>query len=120
MSALTGSALSNTTSILGGILNNGMSPAFSSAGNMVGQAGNVLAGALSKILGDGSASSLVGVTSNVVQGALGQMQNATNAIRQTGVMAKSLNAASSGIAQGLGMVGQVASSVINATASTDG
>ena len=75
---------------------------FPASGNTIGQAGNVIGGALSKITG--GAVGLVQVT-----GALRQMTQAKGDVGNTSVMATALNSAAAGIASSTGIVGDVAS-----------
>ena len=74
---------------------------------MVGNAGNVIGSALSKIT-DGA------ITPTQVTGALRQMTYAKGEVGNTSIMANALNAAATGIASSTGVVGDIARSVFNA------
>ena len=80
---------------------------FPASGNTIGQAGNVIGGALSRLT-DGA----VGPVQ--VTGALRQMTQAKGDVGNTSVMATALNSAAAGIASSTGIVGDVARSVFNA------
>lgn len=83
-----------------------LSAAFPSSGNIIGNAGNVIGGALSKVTGG-----TVGPVQ--VTGALRQMAYAKSDVGSTSTMATALNAAAAGIYSSTGVVGDVARSVFN-------
>ena len=103
--ALSGSNQNST--LVGGVFNKCLSAAFPSCGNIVGQAGNLIGGALSKVTGG-----VVGPSQ--VTGALRQMTYAKSNVGSTSTMATALNAAAAGIYSSTGIVGDVARSVLNA------
>lgn len=107
-------AISPATTLLGGVLDKGMKPAFSVVGNTVAKAGNMLGGVMS-IGGDLASTSL-----NKISGKINQSIQATNQVRNSGVLTSSLNSASRGIASTIGVAGNLASSVISASTSIAG
>jgi hypothetical protein len=94
-------AASKTSTLLGGVLNKGMAAASSAMAGMVGMAGNVIGGLMS------SSSSKGDSTPDTVK----QMSSATNAVRNAGVMASSLNSAASTVMGGIEVANKVAASV---------
>jgi hypothetical protein len=103
--AISGSNGNSTT--VGGIFDKALSVVFPASGNTIGQAGNVIGGALSRLT-DGA----VGPVQ--VTGALRQMTQAKGDVGNTSIMATALNSAAAGIASSTGVVGDVARSVFNA------
>lgn len=128
------SKTTNSTTTLGGVLDKSLSTAFSLVGNTVGQAGNVMGGALqgiskvadqafTKTVGKAKQSSqpqTEGVATSIVKGALNQVQAATDKVRKSGVMTESLNAAKKTIAGGIDLVGDVTDSVVKAASGLTG
>ena len=107
--AAIGSASKTTspaTTLLGGVLDNGMKTAFSAIGNGVGKAGNMLGGAMS-FMGDAASKPV-----NQISGAINQSVQATNQVRNSGMVTGALNSASRGIASTIGSVGNMATSVV--------
>ena len=74
---------------MGGVFDKCLSAAFPSSGNIIGNAGNVIGGALSKVTGG-----TVGPVQ--VTGALRQMAYAKSDVGSTSTMATALNAAAAG------------------------
>ena len=103
--AISGSNGNSTT--IGGVFDKALSCAFPGCGNTIGNAGNLIGGALSKMTGGA-----VGPVQ--VTGAMRQMVYAKGEVGNTSVMATALNAAATGIASSTGVVGDVARSVFNA------
>ena len=107
-------SISPTTTLLGGVLDKGMKPAFSVVGNTVAKAGNMLGGVMS-MGGDLASTSL-----NKISGKINQSIQATNQVRNSGVLTSALNSASRGIASTIGVAGNLASSVMDASTSIAG
>ena len=107
-------AISPATTLLGGVLDKGMKPAFSVVGNTVAKAGNMLGGVMS-MGGDLASTSL-----NKISGKINQSIQATNQVRNSGVLTSALNSASRGIASTIGVAGNLASSVMDASTSIAG
>lgn len=103
--AISGSNGNSTT--VGGVFDKALSCAFPGCGNTIGNAGNLIGGALSKMTGGA-----VGPVQ--VTGAMRQMVYAKGEVGNTSMMATALNAAATGIASSTGVVGDVARSVFNA------
>lgn len=92
---------------MGGIFDKALSCAFPCSGNMIGNAGNLIGGALSKMTG--GAIGPVQVT-----GAMRQMVYAKGDVGNNSIMGTALSAAATGISSSTGVVGDVARSVFNA------
>ena len=107
-------SISPATTLLGGVLDKGMKPAFSVVGNTVAKAGNMLGGVMS-MGGDLASTSL-----NKISGKINQSIQATNQVRNSGVLTSALNSASRGIASTIGVAGNLASSVMDASTSIAG
>ena len=103
--AISGS--NGNSTLVGGVFDKALSCAFPGCGNTIGNVGNLIGGALSKMT-DGA----IGPVQ--VTGAMRQMVYAKGEIGNTSVMATALNAAATGIASSTGVVGDVARSVFNA------
>ena len=105
---------SPVTTLLGGVLDKGMKTAFPAVGNAVAKAGNMIGGVMS-MNGDLESTSL-----NKISGKINQSIQATNQVRNNGILASSLNTASRGIANTIGVAGNLSSNVISASTSIDG
>lgn len=102
-------AVSKTTSILGGVLNNGLTAAFSTIGNVQAKAGNIL-GSIMKVG--------VGNSTQTTTGGVGQQIQQMNQIRQTNALTQQLGYAASGIQMGLRTVANVESKLLGVATET--
>lgn len=103
--AISGS--NGNSTMVGGVFDKALSCAFPGCGNTIGNAGNLIGGALSKMTGGA-------ITPVQVTGAMRQMVYAKGEVGNTSVMATALNSAAARIASSTGVVGDVARSVFNA------
>lgn len=103
--AISGS--NGNSTMVGGVFDKALSCAFPGCGNTIGNAGNLIGGALSKMTGGA-------ITPVQVTGAMSQMVYAKGEVGNTSVMATALNSAAARIASSTGVVGDVARSVFNA------
>lgn len=103
--AISGS--NGNSTMVGGVFDKALSCAFPGCGNTIGNAGNIIGGALSKMTGGA-------ITPVQVTGAMRQMVYAKGEVGNTSVMATALNSAAARIASSTGVVGDVARSVFNA------
>ena len=85
--------------MVGGIFDKALSSVFPASGSVVGNAANVIGGAM---------------LSSGQPGALNQIMQAKSDIGRTSIMSNSLNSAANGMSSNFGLVGDVANSVFNA------
>ena len=101
------SASNGNSTTVGGIFDKALSAVFPASGNTVGNAANVMGGALSRMT-DGA------ISRGQAAGALNQIMQAKADVGNTSIMSSALNVAANGIASATGLVGDVAKSVIDA------
>jgi len=88
------------TSLVGGMLKNGMSVAFAAVGDIVANAGNHMSGSL-QMTSNGQPETMKQVTEQVAE------------VRRSGIMISTLNSAQQGIIDSLHMVGDVTKGVLD-------
>ena len=105
------SASNGNSTTVGGIFDKALSTVFPASGNTVGNAANVMGGALSRMT-DGA------ISPGQAAGALNQIMQAKADVGNTSIMSSALNVAANGIASATGLVGDVVKSVFNAGGGT--